>query len=357
MDLGQSALEGLGMSGYWSGRRVLVTGHTGFKGGWLSLWLAQMGAQVSGLALAPDTRPALFDQLDLAAITDHALGDIRDAQAVQARVADTAPEVVFHLAAQPLVLRGYEAPVETWETNVSGTLHLLDALSRARRPVTLVIVTSDKVYENREWEHPYREQDRLGGHDPYSASKAACELLAASWRDSFGGDLRIATARAGNVIGGGDWAENRIVPDIMRALQAGEPVALRNPQAVRPWQHVLEPLSGYLRLARMLAEDASLARAWNFGPATGDFRTVQELTETALARWPGAWRDASRGDAPHEAGLLAVASDLARDRLGWVPRWDFPQAVARTVDWYRGVADGADALGLARAQIADYGAP
>lgn len=345
------------VSGFWPGRRVLVTGHTGFKGAWLSFWLAQLGARVSGLALAPDTQPALFDQLGLAGAVDHALGDIRSAGAVDARVAEAAPEIVFHLAAQPLVLRGYAAPVETWETNVTGTLHLLDALTRAGRPVTLIVVTTDKVYENREWDHPYRETDRLGGHDPYSASKAATELLAASWRDSFGGDLRIATARAGNVIGGGDWAENRIVPDIVRALQAGAPVGLRNPQAVRPWQHVLEPLAGYLRLAERLHGDAGLARAWNFGPASGDFRSVQEVTETALTHWPGHWVDASSGDAPHEAGRLAVASDLARHRLDWAPRWEFAHAVENTVRWYRAVLEGADPVALTRAQIAEYGAP
>ncbi len=354
---GRCALEGLDVTGFWKGRRVLVTGHTGFKGSWLSLWLTGLGAQVSGLALAPDTDPALFDQLGLAGMLDHALVDIRDAQSVAARVEEVRPEVVFHLAAQPLVLRSYEAPVETWETNVSGTLHLLDALTRAGRPVHLVVVTTDKVYENREWEHPYRETDRLGGRDPYSASKAATEILAASWRDSFGGTVRIATARAGNVIGGGDWAINRIVPDIVRALQAGRPVELRNPQAVRPWQHVLEPIAGYLRLAETLAGDAGHARAYNFGPAPGDFRSVQDLTERVLAIWPGEWRDLSRPSAPHEAGVLAVASDLARHRLGWAPRWDFGIAVSRTVDWYRAVSGGADPCRVTRAQIAEYGAP
>ncbi|KDB03133.1 CDP-glucose 4,6-dehydratase [Defluviimonas sp. 20V17] len=345
------------MNGFWAGRRVLVTGHTGFKGAWLSFWLDQMGAGVSGLALAPDTAPALFDQLGLASKMDHGLVDVRDPNAVRAQVETVQPDIVFHLAAQPLVLRGYAAPVETWDTNVGGTLHLLDALGKAARPVTLVIVTTDKVYENREWDHPYREADRLGGRDPYSASKAATELLAASWRDSFGGDLRIATARAGNVIGGGDWAENRIVPDVIRSLNAGNPVSLRNPEAVRPWQHVLEPLAGYLRLAERLHGDAALARAWNFGPAPGDFRSVQELADAMLSKWPGSWEDVSGGAVPHEAGRLAVASDLARQRLDWAPRWSFAEAVEKTVAWYRAMLGGSDPVALTQDQIAEYGAP
>ena len=349
-------MESPDMSGFWQGRRVLLTGHTGFKGSWLSLWLSRMGADVHGLALAPDTNPALFDMLDLPSRMDHALGDIRDAAGVDRRIGEVKPEIVFHLAAQPLVLRSYEAPVETWETNVGGTLHLLDAMRRAGRPATLIVVTTDKVYENREWEHPYRETDRLGGHDLYSSSKAATEILVHSWRSSYAaeGTLRIASARAGNVIGGGDFAENRIVPDIVRALKAGTTIEVRNPSAVRPWQHVLEPLSGYLRLAEKLHADPAHGRAYNFGPASGDFRRVGDLVAEATEVWPGAWRDASDPSGHHEAGLLAVASDMARLHLGWSPRWPFEAAVERTISWYRAVDGGASPLELCLAQIAEY---
>ena len=344
------------MSEFWHGRRVLVTGHTGFKGSWLSLWLSLMGADVHGLALAPDTDPALFDMLDLPSRMNHALGDIRDAESVDRRIGEVKPEIVFHLAAQPLVLRSYQAPVETWETNVGGTLHLLDAMRRADRPATLVVVTTDKVYENREWDHPYRETDRLGGHDLYSSSKAATELLVHSWRSSFAaeGKLRIASARAGNVIGGGDFADNRIVPDIVRALKAGEAIEVRNPSAVRPWQHVLEPLAGYLRLAEKLHADMAYAKAFNFGPVAGDFRRVGELVSEATKAWPGKWRDASDPSGQHEAGLLAVASDMARLHLGWSPRWSFEAAVDRTISWYRAVDGGASPPDLCLAQIAEY---
>ncbi|WP_299865475.1 CDP-glucose 4,6-dehydratase [uncultured Hoeflea sp.] len=344
------------MREFWRNRRVLVTGHTGFKGSWLSLWLSEMGAQVHGLALVPDTDPSLFDSLGLSSRLDHVIGDIRDADVVARRVNAVKPEIVFHLAAQPLVLRSYAAPVETWQTNVGGTLHLLDALRETGDPATLIVVTTDKIYENREWQHPYRESDRLGGHDLYSASKAATEMLVASWRDSYANEnrLRIATARAGNVIGGGDFAENRILPDIVRALQGSQSIEVRNPASVRPWQHVLDPLSGYLELAARLHADISHARAYNFGPAAGDFRTVGDLVAEALTLWPGAWRDMSDPSAPHEAGLLSVASDMARLHLDWSPRWPFETAVARTMSWYRGVDQGASALDLSLAQIAEF---
>jgi CDP-glucose 4,6-dehydratase len=351
-----TALEMLDMTDFWRGRRVLVTGHTGFKGSWLSLWLIAKGAEVSGLSLEPETEPNLFDMLGLASKLDHGVGDICDARTVADRIEQTRPEIVFHLAAQSLVLRSYQAPVETWQTNVDGTLHLLDALQRTERPATAIVVTTDKVYENREWLHPYRETDRLGGRDLYSASKAAAELLVSSWRNSFAAQskLRIASARAGNVIGGGDFAENRIVPDIVRALETGATIDVRNPAAVRPWQHVLEPLSGYLRLAEKLHTDAAYAKAYNFGPASGDFRPVAELVAEALRCWPGAWRDVSGGRAHHEAGLLAVASDLARLQLGWKPRWTFETAVDRTINWYRSVGKGEGAINLSLSQIAEF---
>ena len=341
---------------FWSGRRVLLTGHTGFKGSWLALWLLELGAEVYGLALDPEpvAAPAepLFKALDLAQrLGDrHRIGDLRDPQAVAAAVAVAQPEVVLHLAAQPLVRRSYSDPAGTWSTNVQGSLQLLEALRPLPHPCSVVMVTTDKVYANREWEWGYREEDRLGGHDPYSASKAAMELMVASWRASFCGhethqtqSLAIATARAGNVIGGGDWAADRIVPDAIRAAALGEPLRLRNPSATRPWQHVLEPLAGYLRLAEQLSvEPQAHATAYNFGPELDANRAVKDLVEQLLMHWQGAtgWCDASDPGALHEAGLLHLVVDRARRRLGWQPRWGFIETVARTASWYRRVHEG-----------------
>ncbi|MEB3199256.1 MAG: CDP-glucose 4,6-dehydratase, partial [Synechococcaceae cyanobacterium] len=336
---------------FWRGRRVLLTGHTGFKGSWLTLWLLQLGAEVTGLALPPEPGANLFDQLDLAERIDHRLVDIRDASAVAAVVEAVQPQVVLHLAAQPLVRRSYVEPAATWDTNVMGTLHLLQALRELRQPCTAVLITTDKVYRNNEWLYGYRENDPLGGHDPYSSSKAAAELAIASWRASFCGSqphqtphLRLASARAGNVIGGGDWAADRIVPDAMCALAAGQPIAVRNPAATRPWQHVLEPLGGYLLLAERLSRgDLSLASAFNFGPQLEANRPVRELVEEALRHWPGRWRDCSDPSSPHEAGLLHLVIDKAHHELGWTPRWPFRVTVERSVSWYRRVLEGGDA--------------
>ena len=345
---------------FWRGRRVLLTGHTGFKGSWLALWLLELGAELHGVALEPEpvaapARP-LFEVLGLAQRLGrrHHIGDLRDPEAVAAAVAMAQPEVVLHLAAQPLVRRSYSDPLGTWSTNVQGTLQLLEALKPLPHPCSAVLITTDKVYANREWEWGYREEDRLGGHDPYSASKAAMELLVASWRASFCGTaphqtprLAIATARAGNVIGGGDWAADRIVPDAMRSLAAAEPIAVRNPGATRPWQHVLEPLAGYLQLAQQLTADPQRhGQAYNFGPAAEANRPVRELVEELLVHWPGApgWRDASQPGAPHEAGLLHLVADRAQQQLGWRPRWDFATTAARTAGWYHRVHCGEDAL-------------
>jgi CDP-glucose 4,6-dehydratase len=341
---------------FWRGKRVLLTGHTGFKGSWLMLWLQALGADVHGMALAPDTVPSLFEQLFESDTPGHFIGDIREVDTMRTRVTAVRPDVILHLAAQPLVLRSYRDPLETWQTNVMGTAHLLDALKEVDRQMAVVIVTTDKVYENREWLHGYRETDALGGHDPYSASKAGCELVVASYRASFfaHSPVRIASARAGNVIGGGDWAENRIVPDLMRALAKGEALNLRNPGATRPWQHVLDPLAGYLRLAERLWDDAALARAFNFGPGPADQRSVRDLVEVALHHWPGRWQDASDSQAPHEAGRLMLATDLAHAALGWEPVWRFEEAVAHTVDWYRRVHEGEAPRALCEEQIAGF---
>ncbi len=348
------------MSEFWQGKRVLVTGHTGFKGSWMSLWLEDLGAQVFGLALEPDTEPSLFDQLDLKNRMDHQIGDIRDAGVLRDRVVQVRPDVVFHLAAQPLVLASYDDPLLTWDTNVMGTAHMLDALRYLDSPCSAVMITTDKVYENREWVHPYREGDRLGGYDPYSASKAACELLIASYRKSFfaTSPVKIVSARAGNVIGGGDWAENRIVPDIARALAAKRPIPVRNRLARRPWQHVLEPLSGYMRLAETLATGRDLrSHSYNFGPEAQDVRPVVDLVEAALCHWSGEWLDMTDGAAPHEAGQLSLDIELARAVLGYSPRWGFDLAMENTITWYRSVEEGTSPLDASLAQIRSFGAP
>ncbi len=351
---------------FWQGRRVLLTGHTGFKGAWLLLWLQELGAQVWTYALEPEPAPNLFRVLSQARPPGedwhHKEGDLADLAGLKALVACCQPQVVFHLAAQPLVRRSYHDPLGTWATNVQGSLHLLEAMKPLQHSCSVVMVTTDKVYENREWSYGYRESDRLGGHDPYSASKAAAEIAIASWRASFCGSaahqtphLRIATARAGNVIGGGDWAEDRIVPDAMRALAAGESIAVRNPVATRPWQHVLEPLGGYLRLAEALATDpAPPCEAFNFGPQLESNRSVHDLVNSILSHWPGKWSDQSDPHAPHEAGLLHLQIDKAHHRLGWQPCWDFATTIERTVAWYRAVHEGESPLDCCLADLQAY---
>ena len=352
---------------FWAGRRVLLTGHTGFKGSWLGLWLLSLGAEVWGYALAPEGQQSLFVDLTLAqGQLHHHLGDLRDFEALHEVVHQAQPQVVLHLAAQPLVRRSYRDPLGTWATNVQGSLHVLEALKTLQHHCAVVMVTTDKVYTNREWDYGYREDDRLGGHDPYSASKAAAELAIASWRASFCGvgshqtpHLAIATARAGNVIGGGDWAEERIVPDVMRALASGQPISVRRPQATRPWQHVLEPLGGYLLLAERLAAAGGgsanpYATAFNFGPALEANRSVRELVEAALQDWPGSWQDLSDPAALHEAGRLHLQIDKAHYQLNWRPRWDFATTVARTVAWYQSVHKGAAALDCCLGDLEAY---
>jgi CDP-glucose 4,6-dehydratase len=352
----------------YQGRRVLLTGHTGFKGAWLAEWLVQLGADVTGLALPPATEPALFDQLRLAKRLRHIVGDIRDLPTVQRAVEAAQPDFVFHLAAQPLVRLSYEQPVETYATNVLGTVHVLEAIRRAKRPCTVVAITTDKCYENREWVHSYREEDALGGYDPYSSSKGAAELVIGAYRRSFfsapDSTVHLASARAGNVIGGGDWAADRIVPDCIRALQRGETIPLRNKTATRPWQHVLEPLSGYLQLAAFIHQAAAnrqpealrrLCCAFNYGPSLTSNRTVAALVQEIFIHWPGQWEDRSDPCAVHEANLLNLATDKAHHFLGWQPAWSFEETIARTVAWYRdcGVNDK-NAAETTNRQIADY---
>lgn len=343
---------------FWSGRRVFLTGHSGFKGGWLVLWLSELGAQVYGYSLAPSTAPALHDCLGLGERMAGEFADIRDAAQLTRSLAEFRPDVVLHLAAQPLVRESYRTPADTYATNVIGTLNLLEAVRQCDSVQAVLVVTSDKCYENREWQWPYREQDALGGHDPYSSSKACVELLCASWRDSFLRErgVALATARAGNVIGGGDWSADRLLPDILRAWDAGESLVLRYPGAVRPWQHVLDPLQGYLLLAQALVEQGqAMAQAWNFGPDSEGTATVGEVVQTMAARWKGEARWSVEPLAqPHEAGLLTLDSSRARQLLGWRPVWGLPQALRQTLEWHRAWHDGQDMQHYSRAQIAAH---
>jgi len=321
----------------YRGRRVLLTGHTGFKGSWLALWLSELGAEVSGLSLAPETIPnhwALLNKLD---IPQH-LHDIRDAEFVARIVRETQPDIVFHLAAQPLVRRSYRNPLETWSTNVMGTANLLDACRVTPSVSAIVVITSDKCYDNREREEGYCETDRLGGHDPYSASKAATEIVAASYRNAFFNfpdSPLLATARAGNVVGGGDWSEDRLIPDLVRAIANKVPLEIRSPNATRPWQHVLESLSGYLLLGQKLLEGKDIfSGGWNFGPESEGNRTVMEVLAGLKTHWPELIWQVSQQPQPHEATLLNLDCTKAKTRLGWRPAWNFNETLAAVAEWY-----------------------
>ena len=347
----------------WAGRRVFVTGHTGFKGAWLCALLAELGAKVTGFSLDPPTQPSAFEQCGIAAGLQADLrGDIRDAAALSRAMASAAPDLVLHLAAQALVRESYDQPADTFATNVMGTVNLLEAVRATPSVRAVVVVTTDKCYENREWVHPYREVDPLGGHDPYAASKAGTELVANAYRASFlsqsNPPVALATARAGNVIGGGDWAADRLVPDCIRAFAAGQPVVLRAPGAVRPWQHVLDALSGYLVLAQALLgpNAAEAASGWNFGPDAGGELTVLEIANRLAATWGDGAKVVVQSDAraPHEANLLRLDSTKARVRLGWQPRWNADEALARTLAWYDQWHQKADCAAVMRTQIADY---
>jgi CDP-glucose 4,6-dehydratase len=346
------------VTGFWSERRVLVTGHTGFKGSWLTMWLRELGATVFGYALAPPTTPSLFDAAHLGEGLEWLEADVRDATRVREAVVRFAPEIVFHLAAQPLVRASYEQPSETFETNVMGTVNVLEAARRQATVRALVIVTSDKCYENAETARAVREEDALGGRDPYSASKACAELVAGAYaRALFGeGGPAVATARAGNVIGGGDWARDRLIPDLVRALGAREPALIRNPASTRPWQHVLEPLAGYLRLAERLHGDRTVAAgAWNFGPDPSAVRPVGQVADEICRRWGAGARWTHDDSAqPREARVLALDSSKARAHLDWRPCLTHDETLAWTVEWYQEVAGGGDARALTLAQLRRY---
>ncbi len=345
--------------GFWAGRKVLVTGHSGFKGSWLSIWLQLMGAEITGYALDPPTEPSIFVDARVATGMDSVMGDVRQLEALVALISEVRPEVVFHLAAQSLVRQSYAEPVSTLSTNVMGAVNLLEAIRLDPTPRAVVVITSDKCYENREWYWGYREDERLGGHDPYSASKACVEIVTRSLRQSFfpvGSDVAIASARAGNVIGGGDWSEDRLVPDVIRALREGRDPDVRSPQATRPWQHVLEPLSGYLALAERLCKEGDrYAEAWNFGPDDRDAKPVSWIVERISALWgaSGTW-DLQPGDHPHESTYLKLDASKAHARLGWRPRLGVERALEWLVEWYRAHDAGLDVRAVAEAQIHRY---
>lgn len=344
---------------FWRNKRVLVTGHTGFKGSWLSLWLQSMHATVHGMALAPPTEPALFDVARVAEGMEHCIVDIRDYSAVKTQLDDFKPEIIIHMAAQPLVRLSYHQPIDTYATNVMGTVHVLEAARHCCSVKAIVNITTDKCYENREWVWGYRENEAMGGHDPYSNSKGCAELVSSAYRQSFlkEAGIALATARAGNVIGGGDWAVDRLLPDILRALQHNETVLIRNPYAIRPWQHVIEPLSGYLLLAeRLYTHGQQDAESWNFGPRQEDARSVQWIVERLCADWgKGSSWALQPGNHPHEASFLKLDIAKAGQRLQWAPRWSLDTALHHIIDWHQAWIDGQDMRAVCLQQISQYG--
>jgi len=348
---------------YWKGRRVFLTGHTGFKGSWLALWLNALGADVTGYALEPPTRPSLFDQAGVSRAVRSICGDVRDFPRLKVTIAESRPEVVIHMAAQSVVRQGYEDPIETYSSNVMGTVHLLEVLRQCEQPCVVVNVTSDKCYENQEWAWGYRENDPLGGHDPYSNSKACAELVTSAFCDSyFGPDdsgrirIAVASARAGNVIGGGDWTRDQLIPDLMRSFMDDNPCLIRSPSAIRPWQFVMEPLRGYLMLAERLAESPSRFRAaWNFGPAEADVKPVSWIADGLVQSWGGtaSWRH-DTGRHPREAHYLKLDVSKAKDELGWQPVLPLSKALDWIVEWYRTFQTDGDLPRLTRTQIEQY---
>ncbi|HXU92214.1 MAG TPA: CDP-glucose 4,6-dehydratase [Gallionella sp.] len=348
---------------FWRGKKVFLTGHTGFKGSWLSLWLQQLGAEVTGYALQPPTDPSLFEAANVAQGMTSIIGDIRDAAALSRAMREAEPDIVIHMAAQPLVRYSYVNPVETYSTNVMGTVHLLEAVRQTSSVRAVVNVTSDKCYDNKEWVWGYRESEAMGGFDPYSNSKGCAELVTSAYRNSFFnpakyGEHRVALAsgRAGNVIGGGDWAEDRLIPDILRAISAGRPVVIRSPHAIRPWQHVLEPLSGYLQLAQKLFEQGvAYAEGWNFGPSEEDAKPVQWIVEQLTRQWgEGASWQLDAGDHPHEAHYLKLDCSKAKMRLDWQPRWHLARTLGMIVEWQRAWLAQQDMRSFTLKQIEQY---
>lgn len=351
-------MENLVTPAFWKGKRVFLTGHTGFKGSWLAIWLNELGAIVTGYALPAPTEPSLFEVAEVNKVLTSIIGDIRSYKQLAAALDAANPEIILHLAAQPLVSQGYSDPIGTYSTNVLGTVNLLEAARSLQRLDAIVVVTTDKCYENQESLHAYRESDRLGGYDPYSSSKACTELVVASFRQSFFGNpgqARLATARAGNVIGGGDWASNRLVPDILYALSQGQAAQLRSPKAIRPWQHVLEPLAGYLMLAEKLCSNESIPSSWNFGPELADCISATEIADQLCRLWSKTARwESETIDFPHEAGLLRLDASQAQQMLQWRPRWRVNEALRHTVDWHRAWIEGSRMQDFCRQQINDY---
>lgn len=351
------------MNSFWQGKKVFVTGHTGFKGAWLSLWLTQVGADVTGYALQPPTNPNLFDLCGLTHNMDSHIGDVRDYEKLLSVMKMAAPEIVLHLAAQPLVRESYKNPVETYAVNVMGTAHLLEAVRQLDSVRAVVNITTDKCYENKEWVWGYRENESMGGYDPYSNSKACSELVTAAFRSSFFNPqeyeqhgVAIATARAGNVIGGGDWAADRLIPDFIRAIEAKQKIQIRNPQAIRPWQHVLEPLGGYLMLAeRLYTEGATFAEGWNFGPEDSDAKPVAWIVQQLCQLWgENAEYEIDSGEHPHEANYLKLDCSKAKMRLNWHPQWHLQEALVRIVAWNKAYQGQQDMKAVCLQQIADY---
>lgn len=343
---------------FWTGKTVFLTGHTGFKGGWLAHWLYELGASVHGYSLEPPTQPNFFTETHLRnRLVSSIIGDIRDLAALTKALNKAKPDIIIHMAAQPLVRESYNTPVETFAANVMGTVNVLEAARRVGTAKAIVNITTDKCYENKEWLWSYRENDRLGGHDPYSASKACAEIAAAAYRDSFLADanIHLASVRAGNVLGGGDWATDRLIPDFLRALDAGETLQIRSPNAVRPWQHVLEPLSGYLLLAEKLyTEGRAFAEAWNFGPNDDDAKPVSWIVDQLCARIPGAKWQTENAQQPHEAGLLKLDSSKAKTKLGWMPRWNLETALNKTIAWHQAWRTKENMVAITSAQIQAY---